>query len=134
MQNEYLPKAGTYFKEQNMAYEIKLVKLVSGDMLIGKANVEDNMLTEVAVLQTVPTQQGVQMMLLPFGYPFEQDFDAKISTAHVIYEYKECPEDLKTKYLEATSNLTVSTGGLGNLDLQGGAGGNVTDISQLLKK
>ncbi|MCT4533955.1 hypothetical protein [Halodesulfovibrio sp.] len=117
-----------------MAYEIKLVKLVSGDMLIGKANVEDNMLTDVAVLQTVPTQQGVQMMLLPFGYPFEQDFDAKISTEHVIYEYKECPEDLKTKYLEATSNLTVSTGGLGNLDLQGGAGGNVTDISQLLKK
>ena len=118
-----------------MAYEIKLVKLVSGDMLIGKADVEEGMLTDVAVLQTVPTQQGVQMMLLPFGYPFEQDFDAKISMTHVIYEYKECPEDLKTKYLEATSNLTVSTGGLGNLDLQGGgAGGNVTDISQLLKK
>lgn len=117
-----------------MAYEIKLVKIVSGDMVIGKVGAEEGKITDVATLQTMPTQQGVQMMLLPFGYPFEQDFEGSISLDHVIYEYKECPEELKTKYMESTTNLTLSTGGMGGgLDL-GGAGGNVSDISQLLKK
>jgi hypothetical protein len=116
-----------------MAYEVKLVKLVSGDMVIGKAGVEIGKLTEIAALQTVPTQQGVQMMLLPFGYPFEQDFDGSIETTHVLYEYKNCPEELKSKYIEAISNLTLSTGGLGGLNLQNPGGGKVSDISKLLK-
>jgi hypothetical protein len=30
---------------------------------------------------------------------------------HVLYEFKKCPEEIKTKYLEATSNLTLSTAG-----------------------
>ncbi len=114
-----------------MAYVVKLVKLVSGDMVIGKTGVEEGKMTEVAALQTVPTQQGVQMMMLPFGYPFEQDFDGSLSLSHVLYEYKNCPEELKTKYIESISNLTLSTGGLGGMNLQGG--GKVSDISKLLK-
>ncbi|MBG0776719.1 MAG: hypothetical protein H0S85_09860 [Desulfovibrionaceae bacterium] len=115
-----------------MAYDIRLVKLVNGDTVLGKYSEEGPSLKEVAVLQTVPTQQGVQMMLLPFGYPFEQDITGEIRYEHVIYEYSKCPEELKTKYLEATSNLTLaSPGGLKNLNL-GAAGG--ADLSSLLKK
>ena len=52
-----------------MSYDIRLVKLINGDTVIGKWDEEGNKITDVAVIQTVPTQQGVQMMLLPFGYP-----------------------------------------------------------------
>ena len=76
------------------------------------------------MLQTVPTQQGVQMILLPFGYPFEEGFDAKIDYVHVLYEYKKCPEDIEKKYLEATSNITIASGST----LQ-----NMNNISSLLK-
>jgi hypothetical protein len=125
-----------------MAYDIRLVKLVNGEMIIGKYKDDDQgkRLEDVAVLQTVPTQQGVQMMLLPFGYPFDNEIDAVIAYAHVMYEYKKFPEELKTKYLEAASNLTLTApaGGLGGLGGLGGAKGapkgGVADLSRLLKK
>lgn len=105
-----------------MAYDIRLLKLVNGEMVIGKYDGEARLLKDVAVIQTIPTQQGAQMMIIPFGFPFEQDFVADISLDHSLYEYKTFPDELKTKYLEATSNLTLSTpGDLRNLKL-GGAG------------
>ncbi|MDE7469076.1 MAG: hypothetical protein K2M30_02190 [Desulfovibrionaceae bacterium] len=48
-----------------MSYTIKLVKLVTGDTVIGKYSEENKALDSVAMLQTVPTQQGVQMIILP---------------------------------------------------------------------
>jgi hypothetical protein len=108
-----------------MTYDIRMVKLVTGETAIGKHDAQQNTLSDPAVLQTVPTQQGVQMMLMPFGYPFDNEFSGGISYAHVLYEYKNCPEELKTKYMEATSNLTLSSGGLGsalNLKKGGGSG------------
>jgi hypothetical protein len=122
-----------------MAYDIRLAKLINGETVLGKWNTTANKIEDVAVLQTVPTQAGVQMMLLPFGYPFENEFGGEISLSHVLYEYKSFPEELKTKYLEATSNITLATpgslsglGGLGGMG--GGMGGNVSDLSKLLKK
>lgn len=119
-----------------MAYDIRLMKLINGEMIIGKYDGEANLLKDAAVLQTVPAQQGVQMMLLPFGYPFDHEIDAEISLDHVMYEYKNCPEELKTKYLEASSNLTMAKPGdlkgLGGMG--GGQGGNISDFSKLLKK
>jgi len=116
-----------------MAYDIRLVKLINGEMIIGKWDEPARKVKEVAMLQTVPTQQGVQMVLLPFGYPFETDMNGEISMDHILYEYKACPEELKTKYLEATSNLTLATpGGLKNLGNLAGPGG--AKISNLLKK
>jgi hypothetical protein len=103
-----------------MAYDIRMVKLVSGETVIGKYDAAAAQINDPAVLQTVPTQQGVQMMLMPFGYPFDNDFGGSIAMTHVIYEYKSCPEELKNKYLEACSNLTLSSGGLGGLNLKGG--------------
>lgn len=105
-----------------MAYDIRMVKLVSGETVLGKYDRAASVLNDPAVLQTVPTQQGVQMMLAPFGYPFDVEFAGSIAWAHVIYEYKTCPEDLKTKYMEACSNLALSSGGLAGLNLKGGGG------------
>ena len=93
-----------------MAYDIRLVKLINGDLVLGKWSDDGKTINDPAVIQTVPAQQGVQMVLLPFGYPFEQEMRGEISTAHVLYEYKKCPEEIKTKYMEAVSNLTLATG------------------------
>jgi hypothetical protein len=92
-----------------MPYDIRLVKLINGETVLGKFDEETQGLKEVAILQTVPTQQGVQMMLLPFGYPFETDITGAIKGEHILYTFKTFPEELKNKYLEATSNLTIST-------------------------
>lgn len=106
-----------------MAYDIRMVKLVTGETVLGKYDATNSVINDPAALQTLPTQQGVQMMLTPFGYPFDNEFTGSISFTHVIYEYQTCPEELKNKYLEATSNLTLSSGGLGAaLDLKGGSG------------
>ena len=106
-----------------MAYDIRMAKIVSGEIVIGKFDATASVINDPAILQTVPTQQGVQMMLMPYGYPFENDFNGSIAFVHVLYEYKTCPEELKTKYLEASSNLTLSSGGLGGLDLKGSGSG-----------
>ncbi|MUM76933.1 hypothetical protein GKC30_04715 [Pseudodesulfovibrio sp. F-1] len=103
-----------------MSYDIRLVKLVSGDMVIGKFNTEAKTIEEPATIQAMPTQQGTQMVLLPFGYPFDQEMHGEISMDHVLFEYKYCPEELKTKYIEAATNISLSSGGL---DLSGAGGG-----------
>ena len=95
-----------------MSKPIRLFKLVTGELVLGKFDEEANMLEDVAIIQVVPTQQGVQMMMLPYGSPFEQEFKGSISGQHFMYEYKKLPDDLETKYLEACTNLTLSTGGL----------------------
>jgi hypothetical protein len=95
-----------------MAYDIRLVKLITGDLALGKWEESERKLKDIAVIQTVPTQSGgVQMMLLPFGYPFENEITGEISLDHVLYVYKTFPDELKTKYLEASSNLTLSSPG-----------------------
>lgn len=115
-----------------MSYDIRLAKLVNGDMVLGKWSEDGKTIKDPAVLQTVPSQQGVQMVILPYGYPFEQDMAGEISTEHIIYEYQTCPEELQTKYTEASSNLTLSSpGDLDKLQNMAGPGG---DISDLLKK
>lgn len=110
-------------------YDIRLAKLVNGEMVLGKWDQEAGLIKDPAILQTIPTQQGgVQMLLLPFGYPFDQEIGGEIELKHVLFEYKTIPEELKTKYLEATTNLTLSAPA--GLDLSG----EVTDFSKFLKK
>ena len=117
-----------------MSEDIQLVKLITGDMVIGKINEEQGKLKDPATLQTIPNQQGsVQMALLPFGYPFDNEIEGEISLEHVIYRYKNMPDDLKNKYLEASSNLTLSTpNDLQNLGGTPGGGG-MNNIGDLLK-
>ena len=106
-----------------MSKPIRMFELVSGELVLGKYDEDTNLLEDVAIIQIVPTQQGVQMMMLPYGYPFEQEFKGTISGKHFIFEYKRLPDDLETRYLEACTNLTLSTGGLA-----GSPAGNVTGL------
>ena len=108
-----------------MAYDIRLVKLINGETVLGKWDEAENKLTEVAMLQTIPSQQGVQMMLLPYGYPFEPDFTGSIEGKNFLYRYANTPKELQDKYIEACTNLTVA-GGLGKMQFSsepfGGSG------------
>ena len=104
-----------------MAIDIRLMKLVTGELVIGKYDEKDDKLNDVAAIQTIPSQQGVQMMLLPYGYPFEADFTGSIEGKFFIYRYAATPKELQDKYIEASSNLTVA-GGLGQLKFGGGSG------------
>ena len=114
-------------------YDIRLVKLVSGEMVLGEFDKAANAIKSPAALQSMPTQQGVQMMIMPYGYPFDSAFDGSIAFSHILFEYKSCPEELKTKYMEACSNLTLSTGGLGGMDLKNPGPGKGGDIASLLR-
>lgn len=106
-----------------MAYDLRLVKIVTGELIIGKFDAEADALTDVAIMQTVPTQQGVQLMILPYGYPFEQEFSGRIEAKHFLYKYSNVPQDVQDKYLEACSNLSLSSGGLDpKAGVQGGSG------------
>ena len=120
-----------------MTRDIRLVKLINGDMVIGKWIEEEGNLSEPAILQTIPTQQGgMQMALLPFGYPFDNEIEGEISGDHIMYIYKNVPEDLKNKYLEAASNLTISSAGdLKNLQNMAGGqqGSGMTNFGDLFK-
>jgi len=115
-----------------MAHEIRLMKLINGEIIIGKYAPEENKIKDVAAIQTIPTQQGVQMLILPFGYPFDNEINGEISLDHVMYQFKSCPDELKTKYLEASSNLTLSTpGDLRGLGLMGGGKGGMGGMGGL---
>lgn len=102
-----------------MAYDIRLMKLVTGELVMGKYDEKTDSISDVAAIQTIPSQQGVQMMMLPYGYPFEPDFNGKIEGKYFIYRYSNTPKELQDKYIEACTNLTTA-GGLGKLQFGSG--------------
>ena len=106
------------------AFDIKMVKLVSGEIVLGKYNAEKDMLENVVQLQNVPTQQGMQMLLAPYGFPFENTFDACIEGRFILYRFAETAKD---KYIEVTTNLSVSSN-LGKIHF----GGSTTSGSGLI--
>lgn len=109
-----------------MAYDIRLIKLVTGELTIGKYNAEEGVLEDVAIMQSVPNQQGgMQLMLLPYGYPFEQKLDGKIEEKHFLYQYKRMPQELIDKYLETSTNITLSSGGFDPQAENSGNGSNI---------
>ena len=81
-------------------------------MVLGEFDAAGRSIKAPAALQSLPTQQGVQMMIMPYGYPFEQGFSGSIAAEHFLYEYKNVPREVQDKYLEACSNLSLSSGGL----------------------
>lgn len=99
-------------------YEVALVKLVTGELVLGKYDAEKDCLTEAAILQVIPAQQGVQMLLLPYGHPFESKFVASLEGKHFLYRYSSVPKEIESKYIEAVSNITIATSGLGNLKFE----------------
>ena len=93
-----------------MKYDVKFAKLISGDTVIGVYNSDEKKLEDVAIVQAVPSQgsSGVQIMILPFGFPYENEITGEISEDKILYEYKKIPDELKTKYLEEKSNIKIS--------------------------
>ena len=117
---------------------IKFVKLVTGDTVIGTYNAEKNGLEDVAQIQVIPGSAGIQIAILPYGFPFEEKITGFISMDKVVYEYSKVPEDLENKYIEAKSNIKISsTMPTGNLNGNLGQKSNqekVIDVESLFKK
>lgn len=108
-----------------MAYEnVKFVKLISGDTVIGVYDEEAKKLNDVAIIQTIPTAGGMQLAILPFGFPYEDEIGGSVDASFIIYEYKKFPQEIVNKYLEAKSNIkiTSSLGDLGSVSGKSGSG------------
>lgn len=90
-----------------MSDNVRFVKLVSGDMVMGE--MDGDKLKDVVQIQTIPTGGGVQIAILPFGFPFDEEVGGEIDASHIIYEYKKVPEELMKKYLETKSNIKIAT-------------------------
>ncbi|AEA34417.1 hypothetical protein [Hippea maritima] len=88
---------------------IKFVKLVTGETVIGSYNQERDGLEDVALIQVIPGSAGIQIAIVPYGFPFEEKISGFVSMDKVVYEYSKVPEDLENKYLEAKSNIKISS-------------------------
>jgi hypothetical protein len=98
-----------------MQYDIRLVKLVSGETVMGQFDPQTSALKDVVLIQSIPTGAGVQLAILPYGFPFEDEICGEISERHILYNYVKVPEELTKKYLEAKSNIRIaSLDSLGN--------------------
>lgn len=87
---------------------IQLVKIVTGEMVIGIRNDDNNTLEGVATVQIIPVSSNdVQIAILPYGFPFEESVEGVISLDHVIYTFDKVVEDLVNKYIETRSNITI---------------------------
>lgn len=91
--------------------EIRLGKLVSGDFVIGVNDSDEKGIKNVGLLQFVPAETGgMSVALIPFGFPFENEFTGFIANDNIIFEIEKVPEDLQNKYTEATSNIKLLSG------------------------
>ena len=93
-----------------MSKPIRMFKLVTGELVLGKYDEAADVLEDVAILQVLRAQQGIQIAMLPYGYPFEQKFEGKIAGRNFLYAYSRLPDEMDTKYLEACSKLTIVKG------------------------
>jgi hypothetical protein len=102
--------------------DIKFVKLVTGDAVLATYDEENKLYKDIAVVQAIPAGNGMQIAILPFGFPYEEEIGGEISEDKIIYTYSKIPEELKEKYIEAKSNIKIAS----NLNDLGGSsqGGN----------
>ncbi len=88
---------------------IKFVKLVTGETVIGSYNEVTDSIEDVALVQLLPGSNNVHMAIVPYGFPFEEKVTGRISMDKVIYEFENPPGELVNKYLEAKSNIKISS-------------------------
>ncbi|WP_022669627.1 hypothetical protein [Hippea alviniae] len=116
---------------------VKFVKLVTGETVIGTHNEIKNGLEDVALIQVIPGSAGIQIAIVPYGFPFEEKIGGFISMDKVVYEYQSVPQDLENKYHEAKSNIKISsTMPQGDLSAPAGQKNEekVIDIESLFRK
>jgi hypothetical protein len=91
-----------------MKYEVDEIysfKLNSGEELVAKVvNVDDNTITISDPVSIAPTQQG--MGLVPSMFTSEQHGNVQLNTNSVALSGN-TDESVKTKYIQATTGLTV---------------------------
>ncbi len=98
-----------------MDQDIRVFKLVTGEVVIGIYDETKNVLCETATIQSIPAQQGgMQMVIAPYGIPFENTLCATIEGKHFLYNYSGIPQELKNKYLEVAANI-AKNGSFGKL-------------------
>lgn len=91
--------------------KIRLVKLISGDFVIGVDEEEKKGIKNIGSLQFVPAENGgMSAALIPYGFPFEDEFKGFVGNDKVLYEIEKVPEDLQNKYTEATSDIKLISG------------------------
>ncbi len=113
---------------------IKFVKLVTGETVMGTYSEEKNVLEDVALIQVVPSAKGIQIAIVPYGFPFEEKISGSIAVDKVVYEYVEVPSDIENKYIQAKSNITISSSMPGtNLSGAAQSSDKVVDLENLFK-
>lgn len=114
-----------------MSSNTRFVKLVTGEIIIGTYNENKNTLEDIALIQVIPGASGVQIALVPYGFPFEEKITGSIDMNNIIYEFENIPSDLESKYLQAKSNITISSNMPDNNPL--GGSDKVVDLENLFK-
>ncbi len=113
----------------------KFVKLVTGEMVMGTYNEQNDTLEDVALIQVVPSSSGIQIAIVPYGFPFEEKIKGKIGMDKVIYEFEDVPSDIENKYIQAKSNITISSNMPESNPFGDASGGDkVVDLENLFKK
>jgi hypothetical protein len=94
-----------------MQYDVRLVKLVSGDVVIGVYDENEKKLKDIAMVQAIPNPGtgSVQIAILPFGFPYDNEIGGEIEEEKILYNFNKVPEDLKNKYLEEKSNIKITS-------------------------
>jgi hypothetical protein len=109
-----------------MSDKIVFAKLVSGEMILAEKDAEAGVVRNICQVQVMPTQTGgMQIAIVPFGFPFEDEVRGEIALANVLFEFKDVPTDLADKYIETKTNIrrAPSMNGLGGGGQQGGGSG-----------
>jgi len=100
-----------------MTENLIFAKVISGETVMGIKDEAAGVLKDVVMVQAMPTQAGsMQIAILPFGFPYEDEVRGEIKLDHILFEYKDVPGDLADKYVETKSNIKIANnmGGLGN--------------------
>ncbi len=118
---------------------VKFVKLVTGETVIGTYNEAKNTLEDIALIQIIPSSGGVQIAIVPYGFPFEEKIGGEISMDKVIYEFSSVPSDLENKYIQAKSNITISSSmpdasSFSSSAQSSGSAEKILDLENILKK
>ncbi len=115
---------------------IKFVKLVTGETIIGTYNEQKNAIEDVALIQVIPSSGGIQIAIVPYGFPFEEKIGGLIDMDKVVYEFSNVPEDLESKYIQAKSNITISSNIPTADPLSGASSSNdkIVDLGNLFNK
>ena len=113
---------------------MKFAKLVTGEMVMGTYNEQEDKLEDVALIQVVPSSAGIQIAIVPYGFPFEEKITGSIGMDKIVYEFKDVPSDIENKYIQAKSNITISSNMPESNPFGDTSSDKVVDLENLFKK